>query len=161
MPDYQTFTSSITLEVQEFKKRQADATSREEAREALLLERWQEKKNAEALHQRFTISPLPPGIIRHTTHHCVVLMYSPAVDLPHMEGHTVKSSLTATVWKITCEVGDIVQSAEDVLVIMEAMKTEVSVEAGEDNVGRKVCGFGKDVRPGGLVQAGEVLISLD
>lgn len=41
------------------------------------------------------------------------------------------------------------------------MKTEVNVEAGGENVGRKIRGFGKDVRAGGLVQAGDILVVLE
>ena len=61
-------------------------------------------------------------------------------------------------WKIKCAIGDVVQSAEDVLIILEAMKTEVNVEAGEENVGRRVRGFGRDVREGTSVRAGDVLV---
>ena len=46
-------------------------------------------------------------------------------------GECVTSSLTAHIWKIGCAVGDIIKSAEHVLVVLEAMKTEVSIEAGE------------------------------
>ena len=64
-------------------------------------------------------------------------------------GEFVASSLTAHVWKIKCAVGDVIKTAEDVLIILEAMKTEVNVEAGEDFVGRKVKGFGRGVKEGG------------
>lgn len=74
---------------------------------------------------------------------------------------TVKSSLSASVWKVNCAPGYIVQSAEDILVVLEAMKTEVNIEAGEENVGRTVRSLGKDVQPGALVQAGDVLVTLD
>lgn len=40
------------------------------------------------------------------------------------------------------------------------MKTEINVEAGEENVGRKVLGFGKGVREGAQVSPGEVLVVL-
>lgn len=49
-------------------------------------------------------------------------------------------------------------SAEEVLVVLEAMKTEIGVEAGEENVGRTVKAFGSGVRPGALVKAGDVLV---
>ena len=73
---------------------------------------------------------------------------------------TVVSSLTASVWKIKCKPGDVVKSGEDVLIILEAMKTEVNVEAGEENVGRTVVGFGKGVKEGAAVGSGDVLVVL-
>ena len=76
-------------------------------------------------------------------------------------GERVTSSLTAHIWKIKCAVGDIIQSAEDVLVVLEAMKTEVSIEAGEENVGRRVKGFAQDVKEGATIQAGDVLLYLE
>ncbi len=57
-----------------------------------------------------------------------------------------------------CAVGDVIKSNEDVLIILEAMKTEVSVTAGEENVGRRVVGFGRDVREGSVVPAGAPLV---
>ena len=85
-------------------------------------------------------------------------MYSTADEA---SGTSVKSSLSASVWKVTCEPGYVVKSAEDVLVVLEAMKTEVNIEAGEENVGRTVRSLGKDVRPGGLVHAGDTLVILE
>ncbi len=73
-------------------------------------------------------------------------------------GDCLTSSLSAHVWKIKCAVGDRVTSAEQVLFILEAMKTEVDIEAGEENVGRTVKGLGRDVKEGGAIQAGDVLI---
>ena len=57
--------------------------------------------------------------------------------------------------------GDVVKTADDVLVVLEAMKTEVNVAAGAENVGRTVRGFGKNVHPGAQVQAGDVLVVLE
>lgn len=73
---------------------------------------------------------------------------------------TVVSSLTASVWKIKCKPGDVIKSGEDVLIILEAMKTEVNVEAGEENVGRTVVGFGKGTKEGAAVASGDVLVIL-
>ena len=72
--------------------------------------------------------------------------------------HVVKSSISASVWKVTCGPGDVVQSPDDVLVILEAMKTEVNVVAGEDNVGRKVRSLAGGLKQGSLVHAGDVLV---
>ncbi|KAI0759541.1 urea carboxylase [Trametes elegans] len=73
-------------------------------------------------------------------------------------GEALASSLSAHVWKIKCAVGDVVKTAEDILIILEAMKTEVNVEAGEEFVGRKVKGFGRGVKEGGSVSAGDPLV---
>ncbi|TFY59196.1 hypothetical protein EVJ58_g5928 [Rhodofomes roseus] len=73
---------------------------------------------------------------------------------------SVVSSLTASVWKIKCKPGDVIKSSEDVLIILEAMKTEVNVEAGEENVGRAVVGFGKGIKEGAAVGSGDVLVML-
>ena len=72
----------------------------------------------------------------------------------------VTSSLYASVWKVLCGPGDIIASASDVLLILEAMKTEIPVTAGEDNVGRTVCRLGKDVKKGATVRPGDVLVML-
>lgn len=40
------------------------------------------------------------------------------------------------------------------------MKTEINVEAGEENVGRTVMGFGQGVVEGAAVNAGDVLVIL-
>ena len=77
------------------------------------------------------------------------------------EDSSIKSSLSASVWKVNCAEGHVIQSADDVLIVLEAMKTEVNVEAGEENVGRTVRTLGKNVRAGGLVQAGDVLVVLN
>lgn len=70
----------------------------------------------------------------------------------------VTSPMSASVWKIRCRPGDAVQSSDQVVVILEAMKTEINVEAGEENVGKTVRGFGKGVREGASVSAGDVLV---
>ena len=66
----------------------------------------------------------------------------------------------ASVWKITCDpgLGDIISSASDVLLILEATKTEIQVTAGEDNVGRTVYRLGKEVKEGASVRPGDVLV---
>ena len=71
---------------------------------------------------------------------------------------SLTSSLSASIWKINCQPGHIVRSAEEVLVVLEAMKTEIGVEAGDENIGRTVKGFGGGVKPGALVKAGDVLV---
>lgn len=46
------------------------------------------------------------------------------------------------------------------LLILEAMKTEIAITGGEANVGKVVIRFGKGVAEGGSVRLGEVLLVL-
>ena len=73
----------------------------------------------------------------------------------------VSSSLAGSIWKISVEPGHIVERAEETLLILEAMKTEIRIEAGEESVGRRVKGFGRNVRQGAYVTAGEPLVILE
>ena len=68
------------------------------------------------------------------------------------------ASLNGTIWKIKAAVGDVIKSPDQVVVILEAMKTEINVTAGEDNIGLKVSGFAKGIREGTTVQAGDKLV---
>ena len=70
----------------------------------------------------------------------------------------VTASLSGSVWQIKVRAGEEIRSADQVVVILEAMKTEISVNAGEENVGLKVTGLGKGIREGKTVQAGERLV---
>ena len=68
--------------------------------------------------------------------------------------------LAGNIWKIKCAIGETIRSEEDVLVILEAAKTEVNVEAGEEYVGRQVRGFGPGIREGAAVKPGDALVLL-
>ncbi|KAI0631868.1 urea carboxylase [Trametes polyzona] len=136
MAEYAAFVSSIADEIKEFKARQAEGSASEEARERELFAEWDRQRRAELEAQR-TRNDGADG---------------------EEGGECVTSSLTAHVWKIKCAIGDVIQSAEDVLIILEAMKTEVNVEAGEEFVGRKIKGFGRGVKEGGSVSAGDALV---
>ena len=76
-------------------------------------------------------------------------------------GLEVTASLFATVWKIKCKPGEIIQSESDVLVILEAMKTEIPVLAGHDNIGKKIQRFGSGIKEGASVVPGETLVILN
>ncbi|KAI0707429.1 hypothetical protein C8T65DRAFT_740363 [Cerioporus squamosus] len=138
MAEYTAFVTSIEAEVREFRARQARAVAAEEARERELFAEWDRQRREEMEARKSVASDSHP------------------TDAD--EGESLTSSLTAHVWRIKCAIGDKVTSAEQVLLILEAMKTEVNIEAGEENVGRRVRGFGRDVKEGGAVQAGDVLI---
>lgn len=72
--------------------------------------------------------------------------------------HVVVSPLPASIWKITIIPGTIIHSKDDVLLILEAMKTEIPVEAGKENVGKKVKQLGRNVREGAIINAGDILV---
>ncbi|KAG2155228.1 allophanate hydrolase subunit 2-domain-containing protein [Suillus bovinus] len=134
MASYITFTDSIQHDVAEFKRKQAEGTAREEARETELLREWQAQKAMKA----------PPMLLVDDTD------FGPGST-------SVTSSISASIWKIKCRPGDVIQSADDILVILEAMKTEINILAGEENVGKVVKSFGKGIREGASVQAGDAL----
>lgn len=77
-----------------------------------------------------------------------------------IDSSKVVASLFASVWKIRCSVGDVVDKADDVLVVLEAMKTEISVKAGKSNVGKTIRGFGSGIREGAMVKPGDILVFL-
>lgn len=70
----------------------------------------------------------------------------------------IPSSMSASVWKIRCQVGQTIGSADEVMIILEAMKTEINVPAGEENIGKVVKRLGKGIREGASVQAGDPLV---
>lgn len=51
-----------------------------------------------------------------------------------------------------------INSANQVLLILEAMKTEIPVCAGEEFIGREIKGFGKGIALGVAVCPGDVLV---
>lgn len=92
-------------------------------------------------------------------------------------GISVTSPLTASVWKIKCKQGDEVKDADAALVVLgrrhfisiqrttdcplaEAMKTEINVTAGSLNVGKTVVGFGRGLKEGAIVSAGDIIVML-
>jgi acetyl-CoA carboxylase biotin carboxyl carrier protein len=70
--------------------------------------------------------------------------------VPEIEAH-----VTGTVWKIECEVGDTV-TAGDTVVVLESLKLEMPVEAGDEGTVMEVlCEEGQAVNQGdGLVVLG-------
>lgn len=135
MAAYITFTDCIRQEIIEFKRKQAEGTAREEAHETKLLREWQAQKAVKA----------PP-----TT--------ALVDDIDIEPGNTsVASSMSASIWKIKCQPGDVIQSADNILIILEAMKTEINILAGEDNIGKVVKCLGKGIREGASVQVGDIL----
>jgi urea carboxylase len=75
-------------------------------------------------------------------------------------GTELTSSLFATIWKINFKPGDVIPSDDAVVVVLEAMKTEIPILAGEGNSGKKVVRLGRGTKEGGSVVPGEVLVVL-
>ncbi len=72
-----------------------------------------------------------------------------------MGSSSVVASLSGSIWKFQVMLGDVIQAAEQVVVILEAMKTEVNIEAGEENVGLTVKWFAQE---GATVSPGDVRV---
>jgi biotin carboxyl carrier protein len=72
---------------------------------------------------------------------------------------TITASLFASVWKVKSQTGDVIQSDDEVLIILEAMKTEIPICAGEENVGKTIKHIA--VKEGAVVQPGDVVAILD
>ncbi|KAK7690310.1 hypothetical protein QCA50_006967 [Cerrena zonata] len=131
MKEYLEFVSSIQDEVSNFKERQVKGVASEEAHEQVLLKKWQTSQHKD--HGPSTSEGTMPET-----------------------ANFVCASLAGTVWKVNIAVDDIVTSADQVIVILEAMKTEIPITAGEENVGLKVSGIVKS--EGTTVEAGDKLI---
>src|SRR3954465_2123002 len=71
-------------------------------------------------------------------------------QLPNVEAH-----ITGTVWKVECKVGDAVEEG-DTLVILESMKMEMPVEAGDDGPVAAI-----ECEEGQAVSEGDTLVVLD
>ncbi|KAI5119239.1 hypothetical protein M0805_008790 [Coniferiporia weirii] len=135
MKEYLDFVSSVQTEITAFKERQAQGVKAEEAREQLFLREWLESKNESRASEML-----------------------PADNDVQGTPNFVSASLAGTVWRIKAKIGDVIRSPDQVVVVLEAMKTEISIMAGDDNVGLKVWGFGKDVKEGKPVEAGDKLV---
>lgn len=126
------------------------------SRERELFAQWDRKRRAELEARESNTTLADSKSIVCPAPICIIQRFSTASG--DESGDHVASSLSAHVWKIKCAVGDVIQSAEHVLVILEAMKTEVNIEAGEEFIGRTVKGFGRGAKEGGSVSAGEPLV---
>ena len=60
--------------------------------------------------------------------------------------------------KVKYQIGQTIESADEVMIILEAMKTEINVTAGDANVGKVIKGMEKGIREGASVQAGDPLV---
>ncbi|KZV63052.1 urea carboxylase [Peniophora sp. CONT] len=136
--EYLSFVESVQDEVHLFRERQAAAVAVEEARENDMLREWEDAQRAARDSSGNEEAATGTGDAQAS----------------------VTAPISASVWRIKCSVGDVIKSANDVLVILEAMKTEISVTAGEEQVGKTVSGYGRGVREGAVVNSGDTLITL-
>jgi biotin carboxyl carrier protein len=74
-------------------------------------------------------------------------------------GTLVASPLSASVWKVMVAPGDVIESDEQHVVELEAMKTSVFVAAGEGMKGKKVSGIA--VQHGDAVIPGSALLYIE
>ncbi|KAJ6475105.1 allophanate hydrolase subunit 2-domain-containing protein [Mycena vitilis] len=132
MADYSAFTASIADEVAVFEAKQRRGVEEQEIKEKELLAQWEAEKQTHGGDDST----------------------EEAVE----GGAQITSPMYGTVWKICCRPGDIIISGDMTVVILEAMKTEIPVKAGDRNVDRTVVGFGQGIREGASVNPGDVLV---
>ncbi|KAJ7779438.1 allophanate hydrolase subunit 2-domain-containing protein [Mycena maculata] len=137
MAEYSAFSASIADEVSEFEAHQRESVALEEIKEKRLLEEWELQKRSIALQP---LAENDDGVIQGSSH--------------------ITSPLFGNVWKICCRPGDIISSADTTVVILEAMKTEIPVKAGDINVGKTVNGLGHGIRENAAVNSGDILLVL-
>ncbi|KAJ7304851.1 allophanate hydrolase subunit 2-domain-containing protein [Mycena albidolilacea] len=134
MAEYSTFSASITGEVAVFEAKQKRAVEQQEIIEKEFLENWELGKKV----------AVPESSSNN-----------------EVEGSTqITSPLFGNVWKICCQPGDVITSSDTTVAVLEAMKTEISITAGEANVGKTVKGVSKGIREGASVNPGDGLIVL-
>ncbi|KAJ6506862.1 allophanate hydrolase subunit 2-domain-containing protein [Mycena sanguinolenta] len=133
MVEYSAFCASVAEEIAVFEAKQKRGVEQQERLEKHLLEEWERNK--------------------------VTAVESASNE--DVEGSTkITSPLFGNVWKICCQPGDIITSADTITIILEAMKTEIPIKAGESNVGKTVKGLNKGIREGSSVSPGDPLIVL-
>jgi biotin carboxyl carrier protein len=127
-------------------------------RERELLQEWEEEKRAISANSSATTDSVDSKCIFSDGAKKLIITVSPSLDsLPNAA--TITASLFASVWKIKGKAGDVIQSDEDVLIILEAMKTEIPICAGEDNVGKTIKRV--VIKEGAMVRPGDALIILN
>ncbi|KAF5351417.1 hypothetical protein D9758_013506 [Tetrapyrgos nigripes] len=99
MKEYTSFVESIREQVATFKKVQADAVAIEERREEELLKKWLSGKRTSGNQKE--------------------------VDEVTAGSTPVLSPLMASVWKIPASKERVIKTADEILVVLEAMKTEI------------------------------------
>ncbi|KAH9475545.1 Putative urea carboxylase [Psilocybe cubensis] len=150
--EYAKFLESIEKETQAFCLRQAEASSREEQRERILLREWEEHKVRQNVQEDSSKS------VYNGYSSTNAIFFKDNLDVEG--GSRLTAPIFANIWKIQCSIDDVIESDSQVLVILEAMKTEIPVLAGEGSKGKKVVGFGHGAREGQPVGPGDTLVIL-
>ncbi|GAV99033.1 urea carboxylase [Lentinula edodes] len=136
LKDYTDFINSIETETSAFRNKQTKAVLQQEQKEQLLLEEWLKEQRNHSKHSE-TTQINSDGLVHFT------------------------APLSAMIWKILVQSGTTIQHEDEILVILEAMKTQIPVKAGRQHVGRIIKAFGKGVQEGEQVNAGDNLFFLE
>ncbi|KAF8063623.1 allophanate hydrolase subunit 2-domain-containing protein [Lyophyllum atratum] len=150
MEEYTKFVDSISDEVMAFRSRQQICSSVEDEQEREYLRELDVEKKARI--DSLKSEEREQEKIRR------LLTRSPGFADPGSV--TINASLFASVWRINVQPGDVIQAADDVLLILEAMKMEIPIRGGERNVGKTIKQLGKGVAEGASVSPGDVLFVL-
>ncbi|KIK67913.1 hypothetical protein GYMLUDRAFT_54638 [Collybiopsis luxurians FD-317 M1] len=134
MRDYIKFIDSIAHELALFKKHQAAGVLDQEQKEQKLLEDWLKEQRKTVKNSKVDRPPSDIGFV------------------------PLAAPISAMVWKILVHPGMTIQNEDEVLIILEAMKTEIPIKAGRLHVGLVFERFGSGVREGGTVQSGDTLL---
>jgi biotin carboxyl carrier protein len=130
-------------------------------RERILLLEWEHKGLSRENHSNSSITggKLFPNHTKicgraHTT--------GPVIDSSDCDAKpiTITATLFASIWKISCTIGETLTSTERPLLVLEAMKSEVIVKPDPEHIGRVVKALGPGIRHGALVKPGDVLVIL-
>ncbi|KAN0078399.1 hypothetical protein V8E55_010456 [Tylopilus felleus] len=132
MTTYTGFVKAIANEVAEFTRKRAEAAAREGARENVLLGEWL----ARSIGWQYRGDPGQRELGL-----CMCPFIYVCLGL-----------------KVKYQIGQTIESADEVMIILEAMKTEINVTAGDANVGKVIKGMEKGIREGASVQAGDPLV---
>ncbi|KAJ3736563.1 urea carboxylase [Lentinula guzmanii] len=74
---------------------------------------------------------------------------------------SLAAPLSAMIWKVLVNPGAIIQHEDEILFILEAMKTQIPVKAGKQHVGHVIRALGKGIQEGGQVNVGDDLLFLE
>lgn len=135
MAEYMEMIKSKESATEAFRKTQKECSTRVAAEEEVMFAAWLKEKEEEAAAGK------------------------PDAPAGEFAGEPVASPLSASVWKVLVEVGDVIESDEQHVVELEAMKTSVFVSAGEGMKGKKVSGI--PVAHGDAVGPGAALVYIE
>ncbi|KAJ3987452.1 allophanate hydrolase subunit 2-domain-containing protein [Lentinula detonsa] len=133
MKEYAAFIKSVEAETILFRNKQAEAVLQQEQKEKVLLEEWIGEQRK----------------------------YSTRSELNEIVSVSLAAPLSAMIWKVLVNPGAIIQHEDEILFILEAMKTQIPVKAGKQHVGHVIRALGKGIREGVQVNLGNDLLFLE